>query len=167
MDERIKNIKVKLNTHECRLAAITGLERRLESIFGGYHRDVVGNDSNYKGKSWDYEIEGAGAELAVCKNRKLYCPFGINTFKNADIGKILQVRHTERENGRLIVRPNDNPNHTYILVIGKMPNFKMIGWIKGKDAMVDEYKDNPNRGKPCWMVPQKDLVGFKGIRGIV
>ncbi len=160
MSEFEKNIEISLDKNEARIAALTGVERKLESIYGKYDRDEVGNEK-YKTNSWDYEINGAAAELAFGKYRGCYWGAGVNTFKKADLGKTLQVRHTDRDNGRLIVRPGDNRSHKFILVVGKIPRFRIVGWMLGKDAMVDRYIDNPNRGKQCWMVPQSELIGFK------
>jgi hypothetical protein len=103
------------------------------------------------------DIEGALGELCVAKVRDRYFSATVNTFKDADLGKDVQVRATSNHDYSLIVRPKDDPNHFYFLVTGMSPTFCVRGWIKGSDAMQDKYLKAPNGRPQAWFVPQRDL----------
>lgn len=103
-------------------------------------------------------VDGAVAELAVAKVLGKYYDGTLNTFKKADIGTKVQVRHTVKHNYKLIIRPNDDPDHVFILVTGEAPELCVRGWSYGRDVMKDEYKQDPNnRNSPAWFVPQNAL----------
>jgi hypothetical protein len=44
------------------------------------------------------------------------------------------------------------------LVVGRIPTFRIVGWIPGKDAKQEKYwrTDIANR-EPAWFVPQANL----------
>ena len=79
---------------------------------------------------WDQEIESAAAEMAVSKWRNRYW-FG-SAFKletpGSDAGGA-QVRWTRHETGHLILYEEDDRSHAYVLVTGKVPTMKVVGWI--------------------------------------
>lgn len=110
--------------------------------------------------AWDIEVEGAAAEMAYCKLRNKYWTGSVNSFKGADQGDNVQIRHTAIKNGSLIVRPEDNQEHYYVLVTGKAPSLVVRGWIKGSDAMKPEYFKEPNGRKGAYFVPQSALSIF-------
>lgn len=110
--------------------------------------------------AWDIEVEGAAAEMAYCKYRGQYWNASVNSFKGADCGDNVQIRHTKLSNGSLIVREADNDNHYYVLVTGQAPNLNIIGWIKGSDAKQDAFKRAPNNRSGAYFVPQNKLNTF-------
>ena len=110
---------VRLDFHEAFSAATAGVIRRLESRYRGRKDKMKPGDP-----VWDADIEGVMAEVAVAKMLGVYFAPTIRSFKDADIGKLLQVRQTSYPNGRLILQPNDNPDHVYILVVTTLP---MVG----------------------------------------
>jgi hypothetical protein len=112
------------------------------------------------------DIEGAGAEMAYCKLADAYWTGSIGTFHEADVGKDIQIRHTILKDGRLIVRSGDNPNHKYVLVIGSMPNYTIVGWIKGVDAKKNEFILNPNGKGDAYFVPQNKLNSLDSLIGV-
>jgi hypothetical protein len=61
----------------------------------------------------------------------------------------------------LMIRDNDNPDHFYVLVTGKAPVYRIVGYIKGSDVKKrKEWRKNwGNRGE-AWFVPQKELIPF-------
>jgi len=115
----------------------------------------------YEGDAaWDIEVEGCAAELAYCKYRNVYWEATLDSFKKADVGTNVQVRHTVLDNGRLIVRDDDNNEHFYVLVTGRAPKMKIRGWIKGADAKKETYVNAPNNREPAYFVPQEMLKSF-------
>ena len=149
-------IKVTLTTMEMRLAIHVGAERKIES--------ALSNRQNHHGmmdKSWDYDIEGAGAEEALAKHLRMYWGGGVNTFKDADIGESIQVRWTNKENGRLIIRQNDDDDHWFFLITGTMPTYNIIGHIQGQMGKQSEWLRDYNQRPEAWFVPQEALTGME------
>jgi hypothetical protein len=136
-------------------AVIVGTLRRLESLkskqTGKYH--------STEGRAWDVDIEAAAAEAAFAKYMDLFWVGGVNTFKDPDVGEF-QVRHTTRADGSLIIRPSDDPMDTYVLVIGRFPKFRVVGYIEGRFARQDRFKRSPGGYPPAWFVPQEILRKF-------
>ena len=143
-----------LTLSEILSATNVGVLRHHESIKDGRKPDPT-LDPNTNLLFMD--IEGALGELCVAKVRDRYFSATVNNFKDADLGKDVQVRTTSKHHYGLIVRPKDNPNHFYFLVTGMSPTFCVRGWMKGSDAMQDKYMSEPNGRPPAWFVPQKDL----------
>jgi hypothetical protein len=135
-------------------ATNVGILRHYESFKDGRKQDFT-LDPNTNILFTD--IEGALGELCVAKVRDRYFSATLNNFKDADLGKDVQVRTTSRHDFKLIVRSNDNPNHFYFLVTGMSPTFCVRGWMKGSDAMQDKYLKAPNGRPPAWFVPPTDL----------
>ena len=66
--------------------------------------------------------------MAYAKARDMFWSAAWDTFKEPDVGPV-QIRHTELENGCLIVRPDDKDYEPFALVTGKSPDFVVVGWI--------------------------------------
>lgn len=148
---------ITLNQTEIAMAAYIGSLRRTESI-----RQKLTPAHGYSGEDiWGMDIEGAAAEIAYCKHEGIYWGGTVNTFKEADAGKCIQIRSTQLRNGCLIVRKGDNEDHFYVLVIGKIPHFEVVGYIQGRDAKKDEWKKSPLGREPAWFVPQSALTKKK------
>ena len=147
-----KYIEVNLEWFEYRMASYVGLNRQLSSMRKG-RRDAHGFD----GTGWSEHIEGACGELAVSKHLGRYWDGSIDTFKNADLGEKIQVRTSHNHSYKLLVRPNDDDNHAYVLVTGRCPNYRIWGYIIGRDAKIDEYIDAPLGRPPAYFVPKEKL----------
>jgi hypothetical protein len=93
--------------------------------------------------------------MAVSKMLNVHWDHGVGTFKAPDVGNY-QVRSTTYPNGKLIFRPNDNPQDIYILVVCDTPVYNVIGFIHGEDAMVVGDIDETH-GAKAWFVPQGKL----------
>lgn len=145
-------MEVALTDSELLMAANVGVMRRISSIKQKLKN--IMKISEYE--KWGIDICGAFGEMAVAKALGLYWEGGVDTFKAPDIGTF-QVRSSRHENGRLIVRNNDKDEDIFILVVGKAPNYEIVGWIKGAEAKCDAYLDDPNNLRPAWFVPQEDL----------
>lgn len=143
---------VTLDLFEIEMAAHVGLRRRLEALRVGL-RDRHG----YQGEDpWEGDIQGAAAELAVAKKLGRYWDGSVNTFKRGDVGAA-QVRSTPRRDGSLIVRSNDSEDDFYILVTGAIPEFNVVGYIRGADAKADRFRRAPAGRPAAWFVPQSAL----------
>lgn len=108
------------------------------------------------------EVVGACGEMALCKAMNWFFSPTVNTFHNtADVYDRWEVRATERSDGSLIVRDNDNEERWYVLVTGDPPVMTIRGYILGADARRDEWLRNPHGHRPAWFVPQSALKKLK------
>ena len=103
------------------------------------------------------DIRGAAAEIAFARAIGVAPDLGINTYHAPDIAG-LQVRSTERANGRLIHRPEDPIDDEYVLLTGTDKQWVVVGLTQGRLARQDRFWYNGDNGRPgCWMVPQNEL----------
>jgi hypothetical protein len=132
---------------------IIGSERQISAVEKG-----LNNSFGYKGSGWDIHIEGAAGELAYCKWAGIYFYPTIDTFKNGgDVGE-LQIRTRSEDSYDLIVREKDRDDDIFILVVGKIPKYRIVGWITGSNAKQKKWeKDYGNRNAPAYFVPQSSL----------
>ena len=147
-------MKVILTPYEIFLAANVGLRRAISKM-----QSKENNYINNKSYGWHTDIEGACAEMAFAKYKNWYWDGSVGTYRKPDVADV-QVRHTEHDDGKLILRPNKtNENEIYVLVTGKAPAYFIRGGIKGADGMVEKYIFKGFNDMPdCWMVPQSDLI---------
>jgi hypothetical protein len=167
-------IKVSLLPHEIRMAVMVGVERCLQATINKAQKYNWVKNPNYQ--SWDVDIEGAAAEYAAAKGLGMLWDGSVNTWKKADLGDRIQVRSAQekadpKNPGKmqpisLIVRKDDKEEENYILVIGSIPHFRIVGWCSGVDAMQDKYRRNPHGGVESWFVPQEDLKPIEELLNV-
>jgi len=141
-------------------AVQVGIRREEESVKKGLKQ---AHGASEKG-SVDRHILGAPGELAYCLYTDQDWNESINTFKAPDVGTDIQVRTTNRLDGRLIVREADKDEDLYVLVLSEGKKFKIVGSILGKDAKNSQYLMAPNGREPAWFVPQSDLTKIEDRR---
>lgn len=143
-------IVVELNKDELTAAAAVGARR---------HISALGSENASfpeEGKNWQQHIEGAAAELAVCKHRGHYW-VGCGKTSRYDV-PCAQVRAIMQKNHSLILRERDESEDAYILVFARAPLYVLLGWLNGYEGMQDEYlTTNDKDPKPYWQIPQEIL----------
>ena len=102
-------------------------------------------------------VEGAFGEMVVSKVRNNYFMPTVNNFKEADLGKNVQVRLRTMHDWDLIIRDDDNPDHVFVLVTGYGPEFCVRGWAYARDVMLPEYRANHGGSQESWFVPESAL----------
>jgi hypothetical protein len=147
-----EGVLVTLSRSEALQAAYAGVHRMLRAIFRG-RQPRHGRGS---GDEWHDDVQACAAEMAVAKALDRFWSDSPAPDYGGDVGE-LHVRHTTREDGRLILRPSDPDEGTFVLVTGSIPAFRVVGWITGRDGKAGEPHDIPNGRPPCWMVPQSEL----------
>lgn len=154
---------VVLSNAECRAAALVGIERRLTALANQTH-EVYGKA--HDGLYWEVDVEAAAGELAVAKAMGVFWSAADSAAEDragGDLGtmggRVTQVRHTKRLNGSLICHPRDHDDHVFILVVGAMPRFKVVGWLHGADAKNEQWW-RTDRPRPAFFVPQHALAPF-------
>ena len=104
------------------------------------------------------QIDAVGAECVVAKF------MGLNNFKPlngsfkdvADVGENLEVKHTYKDNGNLIISSIDRDDDLAILVTGRMPTFSIIGWRPVIECKQDKYRSDRIRGD-SYLIPRFEL----------
>jgi hypothetical protein len=83
-----------------------------------------------------------------------------DTMKNqADVGDKFEVKHTE--NGfHLIIYPNDRDKDVAVMVTGKSPEFRIIGWIPVTMAKRPRFK---KATQDSWWVNMRDLQPIENL----
>lgn len=95
--------------------------------------------------------------MALAKCLGLYWSPTVNVFKDADIGRDIQVRTRSKHEWDLIVRPQDNDDDTFYLVTGVCPSFIVQGSILGRDAKRKEWLRDYGKRPPAYFVPKRML----------
>lgn len=111
------------------------------------------------------ETEYVGSELFCFRKLNLEVPLKwINEQKpdkSGDVGEGLQVRHTKYSTGRLLLHPDDVGWHTFFLVTGSFPTYRLAGWIKAKEGKVQENWRELIKGRFSYAVNQDFLHEMK------
>lgn len=146
---------VTLTATELYGAAMCGVSRHILSRRSNRNNTLEGEGLN----DWSVDINGAIAECAFAKQHGLYWGPSVNTFKLPDVGADWQVRGTTLAHGGLPIRPGDNPDHRYALVIINVGDLicRVAGWIMGGDAMQRERRPADSKGPAWWLIPQHAL----------
>lgn len=154
MSPVVGSFQVSLTTPEILSATVAGALRFAESV-ASQRKDAHGFDNSKSGIS--LHIEGACGEMAFAKARNLYWGADINAFKNADVGKNIQVRTRSSHDFDLIVRADDKDTDIFVLVTGVCPNYCLRGWVYGKDAKKVEYEKSYGGRPSAYFVPASAL----------
>lgn len=151
-----REIPVTLTWYEMRLAAGVGLERQLSAM-----RDGRPDRHGFTGDGWSIHVHGAGGELAFAKAAGVYWAGHVDVFSVPDVGTV-HVRTRSGDGGRedLIVRSEDPEDCAYVLVVGHIPTFSVVGWIDGRSARRPEWVKNYGGRPPAWFVPRAETRSF-------
>jgi hypothetical protein len=131
--------------------------RAAKVVFGQVE---LSTQPRYNSKLNNYErvaeyAESIGSEVVVARYFGLdYDIEKSNGKRNADVGKGLEVKWTSYINGSLIVYPNDRVDDVAVLVVGRSPEYYIVGWLPVKQAMQKQFK---NSQQESWWVNQDSL----------
>lgn len=127
------------------------------------------NHATVRSRNWltryKDELMGALGELAVAQwfgMPNFKPPLG--TFHSIPDCNGVEVRSTDIETGRLIVRDNDPSDRAYVLCLVRGPDVVLAGWMVGRDAKHNQWLSNPHGYRPCWMVPRAALLPMHELR---
>jgi hypothetical protein len=157
IDEVILDRSQEITAHQAALD-------RARVMQDGYFTRLYGQKMNYH-EMITQHAEAAGAEIAVAEWLGItgFNP-SVNSFKTeADVGAGIEVKHTFYLSGALILQESQKqrPNDVCILVIGKSPVYKLIGWMPASMALVEKYK-HPRQAS--YWIPQQYLFEMKYLR---
>lgn len=139
-------------------AAFGGAFRRVTAIkLGRVHRHAY--DGEDAGGTWTMDIEAFGAEKLVARHMSRYHGWQEETDEDGDVG-VIQVRHTLRRDGCLIVHPDDSDAAPFVLVVGSMPFQRIVGGIFGQRAKDPRFWRDDVR-HPAFFIPQDALTPLR------
>lgn len=122
--------------------------------------DDLSRVQRYNAKLNNYErvteyAESLGAEMVVARYFSLDYDVNVSNGKrNADVGKGIEVKWTSYINGSLIIYPNDRVDDVAVLVVGRSPEYYIVGWLPVKAAMQKQFK---NTSQDSWWINQENL----------
>ena len=76
---------------------------------------------------------------------------------DGDVSGGLQVRWTERRDGRLIVRPSDPDSLVCVLVVGPVDSMEVVGWLPCAECKRSYWLGAPGHRPAAYFVPQQVL----------
>jgi hypothetical protein len=151
---------VELSFEEGLCAAMQGCVQMMRTIReGSVGFDHGGKSGRSVRERWAQAIQGQMAEHAVSKAVDAY-PAASKNGINGDDPAGLAIRSTPWANGHLVVNQSELPEadaKKFVLVVGHWPEFKIAGWIYGRDAKRDEWW-RPEERPASWWVPQSALL---------
>lgn len=162
-------ITVELSWSEVLQAAQAGIMRRVMAL----QRKRAQPSGDPKHDVWGIDIEACAAELVVAKSLGLYWHALSNRIHGlADLAGAIEVRCTALENGRLIVTERDSDASPFVLVVGRAPKLKIMGWMFGRDAKQRNWQHRgdgrqENRVTPPYFVPQAALRPMDELRELL
>ena len=148
-------MNVSLSTYEQELAYFVGSLRRKSSRMKKGQRGLEEYDET---KLLNMDVEGAACEIAAAKafNRYWHGSWDVDP-SLPDVGKNIQVRGTHRPEGRLILTDRSEDDQFHVLVVGKMPHYRVCGYIKGSEGKKERYRQAPAGRPPAYFIPQSAL----------
>lgn len=148
---------VSLDWDEQLLAAQIGITRQMEARKTGAYSSRT---PERRGDPVLCDINAAGAEMAVAKYLGCYWIGGVNRWKQADVAPDIEVRWTDKPEGKLIVRTKDVASRRFVLVRGGFPAYELVGWIGGEEAMKEQWWEDPRKDGGAYFVPEWALERF-------
>jgi hypothetical protein len=124
------------------------------------------NGGAWKGsKALDIHLLGAAGEVAVAS----YLGMKEHLFKETEARRGsddlpgIDVKTRSKSRYDLIVQRQSDPNRKFVLVTIENQQTLIHGWCYGKDAMQNQFWNDPARGRPAYFVPQDFLCPMESI----
>ena len=77
----------------------------------------------------------------------------------------IDVKTRSRHSYDLIVQKNEHPDKKFVLVTIENKKTVIHGWIRGKNAMKEQYWSDPAGGRPAYFVPKTALMPMSTLNG--
>jgi len=105
----------------------------------------------------DNDIRAAHAEFAASILLDRSWRPTIGEIYSPDVSDVVEVRSTDLETGRLIVKPGDHDDAPFVLILADMEarRFRFAGWMFGRDAK--RWPTETRYGHSAHYVPQAAL----------
>lgn len=160
----LQTVRVVLDERERELAAQVGTLRHINAT----NRRKPSRDGDLV--HWGDHVEGAGAECAVAKQLGRYWPPNVNDDpKAAHVGDVAggyEVRWRSRQGNLWLHATRDRLDAFWILVHGALPEYELVGWLHGVDAVRPDWWRSLKQGNPpCYVVPHDKLHDLTTLPG--
>lgn len=160
------NVDVELRPHEIRAAGHIAVERLTQGIRLGF-KETYGHDRNDAPADM---ILGAVGEMAAAKYLGIYH----NQFTEQDDGPHgdicgVDVRTRRKIDHDLLLHRRDTPHRPCVLAIvvwERMPVVRLAGWTYTREGQKEEYWRELQKGRPCYVYPQKKLAPMSTLRAM-
>jgi len=146
-------VNYQLTPSEMHIAAIVGVQRGLDAIRNK-------RPGRYGcGFDFDADIIGCMGEQALAKHLDRYWNGSFGDFKAVDVAHAYQVRAStfDGPTAGLLLHPGDHDDHPFIKVVVRLPVVSLVGWTMGRDGKRQEYWKELQKGRPCFVVPDRTL----------
>lgn len=165
-DTRKPYIAISLDDSEVQLAK-TYAELRYQAARGmGAQYNKMTTDDRSK---MDNEIHSFCGELAACKALNIYPSLSfvsdngaIPTVDAYWMNGTVDIKTTKYLTGRLMVtvkKSDEKRCDFYFLVVGDIPDFRLVGWIGRETLFQEKNLTDPGQGV-CYALDQEDLRCF-------
>lgn len=146
--------KVKVDPLAALMSGFAGYARGWDSTINHERSETHGSS---RVGTWQRHVEATMAEYAVAKLLGIFWP-GPGKLFAPNIPKLIQVSHTEREDGKLIIHEGADDDQIYFFVTGHNGDYTIEGWIHAGDAKYSEYWNDPGGcGRPAYWIPKSVL----------
>lgn len=152
---------VRLSLDESKIAYAIALERQADSMRRGLNPKHGASDD--LDTAVGLHLLGVAGEIAVAKGLGIYWAPTVGTFKMPDLASNIQVRARANDKHDLIVRQDDSDTDVYVLVVGRLPLFRIVGWISGADAKQPQYVQLHGGRPAAYFVPQSTLHSLDNL----
>jgi len=162
---KMQFIKVTLSRDEENTAHEIGFKRSRLEFWNANSPKRFDKDLNYH----DFitqQAESISSEMAVAKFLQItdFDADNQNFKDKADIGSNIEVKWTRWMDGHLIIYPYDREEDIAVLVVGKSPEYYLVGWIPIKQA---KEPQNYVSAQNTYWVTQRRLNPMKELAGSI
>ena len=161
-DQQASPVLIKLVAEDVWCAVSVATMQMLRKIAKERNGDHGATSDRGMRQRWADGIHGAMAEIALARALHLEWTPGGKLVTHGDVANRLEVRATERENGHLLIYPNDADESLFVLMIGHYPVFRIAGCILAAAAKKTDWW-HADADPACFWVPQSAL-SFRGLR---
>lgn len=144
-------IRITLNEYERRV--VVWLAKMVEKWHAD-HATIDPIERRAVRRSIENRINGFGAEMACAKYLDRFWLCNPTEPGQPDLS-VAEVRWRSRATYDLPIYKTD-PDKAFILTLGKMPEFNLMGWVMSEDAKQDKYWSE-FLPWPCYLYPKDKL----------
>lgn len=141
-----------LTPEEVEIGIVEGKLRNENAIKGRADQHKYG----FEGDNEEIHIQGCWSEIAAAKALGLKWDNGPWRRFSYDVGE-LQIRSTQLERGRLIIRPGDCDDDIFVFtpaIDQKTYTYELRGWIKASEGKRPIFYYDKNKRDPMFLVPE-------------
>lgn len=147
-------MNITLTWYELQRAGVVAVDRYVRALRDG-KPDKHGAKTDANGLGLHFE--GAAGEMVFAKATGRYWSGSVDTYKTeGDVGPI-QVRTRSSHTYELLVRKDDADEDRFVLVTGRAPSYRVVGWLTGREAKQPEWLQTHGGREAAYFVPHNAL----------